>query len=108
MFLGHGLEWLGGCVGPREQLVDGAVEVSIDDLCQHVSEVSIRFDAAEFAVLNQCGDDGPVVTPAVGTREERILTIESHFPFILPMSGRSWKSITNGIHISAVKLVSAE
>jgi hypothetical protein len=36
-------------------------------------------------------------------REQRILAIENHCPFILPMSGRNWKSTTGIIHISAVR-----
>jgi hypothetical protein len=54
VFSGHCLEWLCGGVGPREQFVDGAVEMSIDDLGQNLDEVSVGLDAAEFAVLDQC------------------------------------------------------
>jgi hypothetical protein len=39
----------------------------------------------------------------VGTREQGVLAIERHCPFILPMSGKSWKCITGGTRISAVK-----
>jgi hypothetical protein len=40
--------------------------MSIDDLGQHVGKVGVGFDAAEFAVFDQCGDDGPVVAAAIG------------------------------------------
>ena len=80
MFSGHGLERFGGGVGPREQFVDGAVEMSIDDLGQHVGQIGVGFDAAQLAVLDQRGDDGPVVAAAVGAGEERILAIESKRP----------------------------
>jgi hypothetical protein len=39
------------------------------------------------------------------TSEERVLAIESRHLFILPMSGRSWKSITSGTRISAARLL---
>ena len=61
MFSGHGFEWLGGCAGPGQQLVDGAIGMPIDDLCQHIGEVGVRFDTTEFVVLNQRGNDSPVV-----------------------------------------------
>jgi hypothetical protein len=38
--------------------------------------------------------------------EESILACQSHHPLILPMSGRSWKSITAGIPILAARLSS--
>jgi len=45
-----------------------------------IGKVGVGFDAAEFAVFDQCGDDGPVVAAAIGTREQSILTIESKRP----------------------------
>jgi hypothetical protein len=80
VFSGHGLERLGGSVGPWEQLVDGAVEVAVDDFGQHVSEIGVGFDAAEFAVLDKGGDYGPVIAASIGAGEERILAIESKWP----------------------------
>ncbi len=80
MFSCHGLERLGGGVGPGEQLVDGAVEVAFDDLGQHVGEIGVGFDAAQLAVLDKGGDYGPVVAAAVGADEECILAIKSKRP----------------------------
>ena len=40
---------------------------------------------------------------AIGAGEEMILAPERHHPFILPMSGKSWKSITGGTRILAAK-----
>ena len=77
---GHGLERLGSGVGPGEQFVDGAVEMPIDDAGQHVDEVGIGLHVVELAVLDQRGDDGPVVASAVGTGEQRILAIKSQRP----------------------------
>ena len=50
--------------------------MTIDDPGQHVDEIGVGLDAVEFAVLDQRGDVGPVVAPAVGTCEQRILAIE--------------------------------
>jgi len=40
-----------------------------------------------------------VLGAAVRAREQRIFPIERYQPFILPMSGRKWKFITDGIRI---------
>lgn len=42
---------------------------------------------------------------AIGAGEERILAIERHRPFILPMSGKSERFTIPGIPISAEKSV---
>jgi hypothetical protein len=41
------------------------------------------------------------------TGEQCILAIERYLPFILPMSGKSWKSITDGTRILAARFVFA-
>ena len=48
MFSGHGLERLRLLVGPRQEIVDFAVEVAVDDLCEHVGEIGLGFDVALF------------------------------------------------------------
>jgi hypothetical protein len=40
---------------------------------------------------------------AVGPCEQCILSVERYQPFILPMSGRKWKFITDGIRILAAR-----
>ena len=50
--------------------------------------------------FDQRGDDGPVLGPAVGAGEERILAVERHLRVILPMLGRRSRSIIAGIRIS--------
>ena len=77
--------------------------MAVDDLREDVGHLGLRIDVVELAGLDERGDDRPVLSPAVGTREERVLAIERHHPFILPMSGRSWKSTTDGIHILAAR-----
>ena len=75
--------------------------MAIDDLGEDVGEVDVRVHAAEFAVLDQRCDDGPVVASAVGTRKRGVFAIEGHRWVIVPMSGRSWSFIIAGIHITA-------
>jgi hypothetical protein len=51
----------GGCgIGPRKNIVDLAVGIAVDDLGQDVGQVELRIDAAEFAGLDQRGDDRPI------------------------------------------------
>jgi hypothetical protein len=53
--------------------------MSVEDLGQRLDQVGVWLDAAEFAVLDQCGDDGPVVAAAIGTGEERTFAVERIF-----------------------------
>ncbi len=62
---------------PGEEIVDNAVEMAVDDLGEQVGEVGVRVDAAQFAGLDQLGDEGPISSALVGTGEERIFAIES-------------------------------
>jgi hypothetical protein len=41
-----------------------------------------------------------MLATAIGSGKERVLAVERNRPFILPMSGRSWKSITGITPIS--------
>lgn len=50
MFLVHVLGRLGNVIGPWQEFVD--VRVAVDDLCDDVGEVGVRFDAREFAGLD--------------------------------------------------------
>ena len=44
--------------------------------------------ARDLAVLDERGDHRPVVAAFVRSGEQRILAVEGHHRFILPMSGR--------------------
>lgn len=46
---------LGSGIGPWQEVVDLAVGVIVDDLCDDVGQIGLRFDAAELASLNQRG-----------------------------------------------------
>jgi hypothetical protein len=50
--------------------------MAVDDAGDDIGEVGLRIDAAEFAGLDQRGDDRPVLGAAVGPGEERIFAIE--------------------------------
>jgi hypothetical protein len=60
---------------------------------------SWSIDVVQLAGLDQRGDGGPMFGAAIRAREQRVL------PFILPMSGRSWKFIIGGTPISAARLL---
>ena len=80
MFSGHRAEGLGFRICRWQEIVDGAVGVAVDDLGEHVGEIEMRVDAAEFAIFDQRGDNGPIVTSAIGAGEERVLAIERDGP----------------------------
>jgi hypothetical protein len=88
---------------PGEEVVEAGIWPEIDETAENVGKVAIRIDAAELAGLDQRSNDGPVLRAVVVAGEECVLARESHHPFILPMSGRSWKSITAGIPTLAAR-----
>ena len=51
-----------------------------DDTGDDVGEVSLRVDCVELSGFDQQGDRRPVLSAAVGTREERILPVQSDRP----------------------------
>jgi hypothetical protein len=108
MFSGHGPELWSADVGPWQQVVDLAVRVTVDDPGEHVSKIAERLDTVELAGFDERGDDGPMFGTAIRAGKERILAVERHHPFILPMSVRSWKFITRGIRILAARSACGE
>src|SRR5262252_5881490 len=86
---------LGG-PGPRRQFRESAIGPVVDELRQHVAQIGFRVDAVQFAGLDQRGEHRPVFCSLVAASEERILSVRSNHPFILPMSGRKLKFITDG------------
>ena len=50
LFSGHGLE-RGRCIGPRQELVDLALGMAVDDAGDDVGEVGLRVDGVELASL---------------------------------------------------------
>jgi len=88
---------------PRQKFVEPIDWVVVGDAREYVGEISLWVDAVQLTGLDQRSEDGPVLAAVIGSGEERILASEGHRPFILPMSGRSWKSITDITPISARK-----
>ena len=66
MFSGHGLEVEGGEICPGQEIIDLAVGMSVDDFGDDVGQIGLGFDATELTGLDQRGDDGPVLTAAIG------------------------------------------
>jgi hypothetical protein len=99
---GHGFEFGRRDIGPRQQIVDPAVRVAVDDLGEDVGEIAERLDAVELAGLDQRGDDGPVLGATVGAGEQCIFPVERDRSAILPMSGRKLKFVTAGTRSSSI------
>jgi hypothetical protein len=62
--------------GPRQEVVDAAVGMTVDDFGDDVGEVGERIDTGEFASLDQRGDDRPMLAAAVRAGEERVLAVQ--------------------------------
>jgi hypothetical protein len=80
VFSGHVFEGRHGGVCPRQQLIDLAVGMTVDNFGDDVGEIAVRFDTAELAGLNQRSNDCPALATAVGTGEERILAVQRDRP----------------------------
>ena len=87
--------------GPRQQFIEAVDGMPVDHAREHIAQVGVGFDAVEFAGLDQRADDCPSIAATVAPGKEMVLAPERHHPFILPMSGRSWKFNTAGIPILA-------
>ncbi len=63
-------------VVPRQQVVDLALFVPVDDGLEGLRQVGMGLDGVEFAGLDQRGDGGPVRGTGVMTGEERVLSVQ--------------------------------
>ena len=84
---------------PGEQFVD-VTGWMVGDAGQHVGDIELRIEAIEFGALDQRVHRGGAVAASVGAGEEIVLATDGHRPFILPMSGSSWKFTTSITPIS--------
>ena len=80
MLSGHVLEPALGGIGPRQEFVDAAVGMAINDLGDDVGEVGLRIDGVEFAAFDQRCGDCPILGSAIGAGEERILPVQCYRP----------------------------
>jgi hypothetical protein len=100
---------LGGCGGkllgapiPGQELVEAPGRM-IWQAGERIGEPSLRVDVVELCGRDQCVEGGGAATAFVGAGEGPVFAPDGHHPFILPMSGRRWKSITAGIPILATR-----
>src|SRR5882757_9674430 len=75
MFSGHGSEVL-RFVGPRQEGIDVAVGMTVDDPGKDVGQIAKRIDVVEFAGFDQRSDSGPVLGAAVGAGEQCIIPVQ--------------------------------
>ena len=88
--------------GPRQKLVDPSDGV-IGDAAEDVMQTSFRIEAVALGTLDRGADRGGALAAGIGAGEQMILAAECHRPFILPTSLRSWRFITAGIPILAIR-----
>lgn len=63
---------------PRQQFVETVDRMSVDHAREHVGEISVGFDAVEFAGFNQRTDDRPTLTTTVTACKQVVLATERH------------------------------
>ena len=68
---------------------------------EDIGEIMLRVDAVELGAFDQRVHRRGSAAAGVGAGEEVILAAGGNHPFILPMSGRSWKFTTGITPISA-------
>ena len=61
--------------GPRQEFVETRLRPEIDEPGEYVDEIRLRIDAVQFAGLDQRREAGPVLSSAVMTGEQCILSI---------------------------------
>jgi len=89
---------------PRQEFIELGDRLVVDPV-EHVGEPCLRVDLIELRSANQSVHDGSPFSPTFGASEEPRLSSKRHHPFILPMSGKSWKSVTGGTRILAARLL---
>lgn len=75
---------------------------------QDIGQPSLRIHTVHFRRDDEAIHRRRAPPTAIGASEQPGFPPKSHCPFILPMSGTSWKSTTDGIRISAAKSPFAE
>ena len=79
--------------------------MAVGHALEDVLEIAERLDVVELGGGDERADGGPADAAAVRAGEEVVFAAERNHPFILPMSGRSWKSIIGGTLISVARLL---
>jgi hypothetical protein len=59
-------------IGPRQEVVDLAGAVSLDDPCKRVGEIGVGIDVVKLAGIDHRGNDRPASLPVrPGQRDEK-------------------------------------
>ena len=87
---------------PGQEFVD-ALGWVIRQAGEHVGEPGLRIDVVELGGGNERVEGRCPSAAFVRAGECPVAAPDRHCPFILPMSGKSWKSITGGTRILAAK-----
>jgi len=96
------LLWSSGAPVPRQQRAEARLR-NVGDAGEDIGEPSLRIDVIQLGGLYQRVHERGAIRSALGAGEQPRFSAESNAPFILPMSGKWRKFITNGIRILAVK-----
>ena len=72
---------------------------------QCFGDVGDGINVIQFARRDDRREEGPILGADLVSNEQRVLARKSRHPFILPMSGKSWKSITGGTRILPARLL---
>lgn len=102
---GEGAVSVFGLPFPRHEFVD-AVDLVIGQALEDPCQPCFGVDIVHLGGLDERVGDGGCFSAADGPHEQVILAAEANCPFILPMSEKNEKSITDGIPILAEKSVS--
>lgn len=65
---------------PRQQAIDPALFVAIDDGGERGGQIGVRIDGIELAGLDERGDGRPVLGSSVMSCKKRVLAIERYWP----------------------------
>jgi hypothetical protein len=64
--------------GPGHELVDAGGGPEIDQLGEHIGEVGLWIDAAQFASFDERSNAGPVLRPLIVASEQCVFSIENN------------------------------
>ena len=70
---------------------------------EDVGEPGLRINIVHLGRDDQAIHYRGPLAATIGAAEQPGFSSQGHCPFILPMSGRNWKSTTGIIHISVVR-----
>jgi hypothetical protein len=60
-------------IGPREELIEAAIGMAVEDTGDDVGETTVRFEADQLAGLDERGDHRPMLGAAVRTGKQSVL-----------------------------------